>query len=138
MKKYGVPNVMQNAEINSKVSRYKLKEYIFPSGKKTIYQGYENFCLNDLIFKDGLNEDEIYNKRKEVPNIPYFFNGERMYFPDIYIPNQNRLIEVKSRYTFENKIEQNIAKALACVNFGFKYEIRIYNNKGEIDEIINF
>ena len=46
------------------------------------------------------------------------------YYVDIFIPNENRMIEVKSNYTYEKDGVQE--KKDACLRAGFTYEIWIY------------
>ena len=58
-----------------------------------------------------------------MPVIWYMFTGKkRRYFPDFYIPKDNLVIEVKSRYTYKRSRIQNIIKALNTRKHGFKYE----------------
>jgi hypothetical protein len=46
-----------------------------------------------------------------MPDIFYMI-GTKMhkYYPDIYIPNENLIIEVKSTYTISQNLEMNQAK----------------------------
>lgn len=50
---------------------------------------------------------------------------KRRYYPDIYIKSENRIIEVKSKYTFESHKTINKLKEKACVNLGFNFEFKI-------------
>lgn len=60
-----------------------------------------------------------------------------MYFPDIYVPKDNLLLEIKSRYIFERIIEKNLAKQQASKDAGFDHKILIFSNDGKnIDQII--
>jgi hypothetical protein len=134
LKKWGFRFPMQHPDNQKKqiISSLKYKEYIFPSGKKTIYQGYENFCLDDLLFKEKISENEIINERGDVPKIEYFIkNKSHIYYCDIYIPKKKLIIEVKSKYTFDLNKEKVIQQGIACKNKGYNYQLRIYNNKGE-------
>ena len=56
------------------------------------------------------------------------------YYPDIYIPKENLIIEVKSQYTIKQNINVNIRKREACLNSGinFKYMIITPNKTGII------
>ena len=131
--KFGVEHCLQNAELFSKQqqSAYSHDEYTYPSGKKTTVQGYEHFCLNDLLRKEDIKEEEICNEADKVPEIWYnFLDMKRRYYPDIYIKKKNLIIEVKSIFTFELHKAQNMAKAYQCVKDGFLFEFRIYNRKG--------
>jgi hypothetical protein len=93
------------------------------------YQGYENFALDELIINDEIDESDIITGCANVPKILYIDenNKTRAHFVDIYIPSQNRLIEVKSTWTFTKcgvLLKQKAAKEL-----GYNYEIWVYDKK---------
>lgn len=131
LSKYGVENISQNQTIQEKIqhSSLKFKEYKMPSGEIRKIQGYENLALNELL--NYYSENEIKTRRKDVPRIQYSHNEkDRYYFPDIFIPNKNLLIEVKSEYTFNINIDINYKKRDACITNGYNYEFWIYDNNG--------
>jgi hypothetical protein len=131
--RYGVEHSSQNSQINEKMmeNSFKTKKYTFPSGKSVYIQGYEAFGLNDLLFFGKMNENDIVVSRSEVPEIWYNDkNGkERRYFVDIFIPSQNRGIEIKSIWTF--KKDYVLEKQQAMKDAGYECEIWVYNGKGE-------
>jgi hypothetical protein len=134
LKKYGTENPMQNTEIMEKCSKnaYKSKDYILPSGKILKIQGYEHYALDEIL-KDGILEEDIINGCSNVPEIWYEDkSGKRhRHFVDIFMPSQNRMIEVKSTWTAEKKKDNIFLKQEAGKLAGFLYEIWVYNNKGE-------
>lgn len=138
LKKYGVENPSQNPEISEKTVKnsYRKKIYTSPSGKKFICQGYEPFALDNLIKEDNNLENEIITCRKNVPTIWYNDNDgkKHRHFVDIFIPSQNKCIEVKSTWTFKKKIDCVFLKQNAAKELGHNYEIWVYNSKGEIVE----
>jgi hypothetical protein len=138
LKKYGVENPQQNPEISEKTVKnsYRKKIYTTPSGKEFICQGYEPFALDNLIKEDNNLENEIITSRKNVPTIWYNDNDgkKHRHFVDIFIPSQNKCIEVKSTWTFKKKMDCVFLKQYAAKELGYNYEIWIYNNKGEIVE----
>jgi hypothetical protein len=78
-------------------------------------------------------ENNIIMGASKVPTIWYFGNDNKnhRHYVDIFIPTQNRCIEVKSIWT-ANKNENNIfLKQQAGKELGYNYEIWIYNEKGE-------
>jgi hypothetical protein len=131
-KKYGTDNPIQNMEIMEKTQRTgkKYKKYTLPSGKIINIQGYEHFALNILLQK--YSEDQILTERKNVPRITYKYNDEteRYYFPDIYIPSENKIIEVKSTWTYSKEVDKNTAKWNATREKGYICEVWIFNSKG--------
>jgi hypothetical protein len=123
---------MQNPEImekNIKMSYY-LKEYTLPSGKIIKIQGYEHFALNELL--KYIDENDIITGCKNVPII--WYNDEsgkkHRHFVDIFIPSQNKCIEVKSTWTFKKQKEIVLLKKTAAKELGYLYEIWIYNKIG--------
>jgi hypothetical protein len=51
------------------------------------------------------------------------------YYPDIWILSENKIIEVKSFYTYKQHLIKNIMKALATRKYGFSFEFWICDNK---------
>jgi len=133
MKNYGVSYPIQNAEFSEKhlKSCYNIKKYTLPSGKIIDYQGYENFAFDELFQKEKIDEKELIISRKDVPEIWYKDKKgkERRHFVDMYLPLQNRCIEVKSTWTNQEK-NNVLEKKLAAENLGYIYEIWIYDKKG--------
>jgi len=132
--RYGVPYVSQNTEIMEKQSKnaYKLKEYNLPSGNVIKIQGYENYALDELL-QNGILEEDIINGCKNVPEIWYEDENriKHRHYVDIFIPSQNRCIEVKSTWTAEKKKDCIFLKQQAGKSLGYNYEIWVYNKKGE-------
>jgi hypothetical protein len=140
IQKFGYRHPSQNSEIMEKWSKnaYKLKNYILPSGNIIKIQGYENFALDELL-QDGILEEDIINGCKNVPEIWYDDeNGiKHRHYVDIFIPSENRCIEVKSSWTAEKKKDCIFLKQEAGKQFGYNYEIWVYNSKGEKVECYN-
>ena len=139
--KYGVEYTSQSQEIFEKINKnsYYLKEYILPSSNIIKIQGYEHFALNELLHKENINEEHIITGCKNVPTIWYNDeNGKKhRHFVDVYIPLQNRCIEVKSTWTFEKQKNIIFLKQNAAKQLGYLYEIWVYDNKGNKVEFYN-
>lgn len=137
--KYGVENTHQVPEIAEKASlnSYRKKTYIFPSGKEISCQGYEPLALDKLIKQDNILEEDIVTGCKNVPTIWYndTQNKKHRHYVDIFIPSQNRCVEVKSTWTAEKKKDNIFFKQEAAKQLGYNYEIWIYNAKKELVEI---
>jgi hypothetical protein len=128
---------MQNIDFMDRYQKNlkKHKKYIFPSGNIRHVQGYEHFALNDLL--KLYNEDEIKTNRKDIPRIKYINNNkEKYYFPDIYLPLINKIIEIKSTWTYKCDIEIIKLKKIATELLEYDYEIWIYDNKGNKIKVI--
>ena len=139
-------NPQQNKEVRNKTTktmferygddypktRQKYKKCILPSGKEISIQGYEGVVINDLL--KTINEEEL--SIHLVPKIFYEYEGQtKFHLPDIFIPKTNTLIEVKSPYTLNIKLEQNLAKQKAAQGQGFIYEIWVSDGKKIIQKI---
>ena len=129
---YGVERPNQNEKIMEIVSKkcYKQKKFILPSGKEIQCQGYEPFALDDLI--KNINEDDIITGCKNVPTIWYYdTNGKKhRHYVDIFIPSQNKCVEVKSTWTIKKTKANIFEKQTAGKQLGYEYEIWVYDAKG--------
>jgi hypothetical protein len=66
-----------------------------------------------------------------VPRISYEIDGKKKYyFPDIYIPHENKIIEVKSTWTYKCKTDSIQEKGDACKAQGYTYELWCFDGKG--------
>jgi len=120
------PDVMEKAQKNAK----KYKEFGMPSGAIRKVQGYEPFALEALL-KAGYTEEQIKTERKDVPYIDYEVDGKkRRYFPDIFIPHEHKIIEVKSTWTYACKTDNIELKKKTCLDAGYLYETWCYDKKG--------
>ena len=69
---------------------------------------------------------------------------DNLYYPDIFIPAEQRIIEVKSRWWFDSnggdkyatRLENNMRKRQAALDAGYKFEFWIINDKASFFEII--
>lgn len=109
------------------------------NGEYVEVQGFEDFAI-DYVLDRGISEDEIVVASSgSVPIISYKYLGKmRKHFPDLYIPKQNRLIEVKSIWTFgatdsanPEWLRRNQLKKKAALKAGFRYTMLIFNDKGQ-------
>lgn len=136
LERYGFEYSCQNAEVQEKISKYRMKKYRLPSGKEINIQGYENYALDLLLQNYKYKEEQILTQKTDMPVIRYHLGQKtKRYFPDIYIPHENKIIEVKSIWTYRKELVKNNIKAISTRSLGFEYETWIFNEKGKI---INF
>jgi len=126
---------MQVPEIFNKMVKnsFKLKNYTFKNDISVKVQGYEPFALEILEDMDFTSKD-IITGATNVPNFEYKNNVDdrkSTYFPDIYIKKINKLIEVKSDWTFKQDIEKNLLKRKICLEKDYKFEFWIFKKKIE-------
>jgi len=151
MEKFGVPHAAQSEQCKLKAvatnverygcehpigsttiaTGYQWKEYKYPSGKIIKVQGYEPQCLNDMVMKYG--EDDLQFGTELAVKVKYELNGPRTYFPDGLIVSTNTVIEVKSEWTLGLGLVDGVlnAKRQACLDAGYKFQLRVYNKKGD-------
>lgn len=124
----GHPNQNREVQIKSEATSFAYKEYIMPSGAIVKYQGYEDAALDELV--QLYEEEDIRIGRTDVPSVNYYIDEKKhVYFPDFFIPHENKIIEVKSEWTItllRGNVEE---KARATVKAGYTYEIWVYNDK---------
>jgi len=109
----------------------RFKEYIFPSGRIEKIQGYENIALDELINIELMNETDIIVGCKNVPTIWYTTNDnvKHRHYVDIFIPIQNRCIEVKGEWFYIRDKHILELKKQEAEKLGYKYELWVYNKK---------
>lgn len=131
LEKFGVEYIMQVPEFIEKSVKnsFRYKTYTFPSGKKVLIQGYENFALDKLL--QSYQEEEIIVGVSLVPKIFYQDNQKlHRYYPDIFIPKDNLIIEVKSTYTYQKDLRVNDLKRNKCLELGYRFEFWTFDQKG--------
>lgn len=129
----GVSHNTHIPEIFDKMTRkgYKRKDFILPSGKIVKVQGYEYITLNRL-FLEGYKETDVIIGNRNIQNyigvIKYeTFDGKvHRYYPDVFIKSLNKIIEVKSTYTFKCDRIKNELKKQACEDAGFLFEFDVH------------
>lgn len=133
--KYGCEHAMQNATImeNNTKKAFKQKTFVLPSGNELKCQGFEPFGLKDLIEIEHIDETDIKTGAKNVPTIWYLDNENKKHrhYVDIYIPSQKRCIEIKSTWTITLTDANIFDKQKAAKELGFKYEVWVYDEKGQ-------
>lgn len=132
--KYGFEHFMISP-IFSKSSKKQFKDYKLPSGKIIKIQGYEHFALDILLGQYSENDILVSNSeiRNEIGILNYFMDDkDRIYIPDIYIKSCNKIIEVKSKWTYEIEIDKNELKKKSCLDNNILFEFWIFNKFGKL------
>lgn len=110
--------IILNQANNQKYARkpYKL-------GKRIIeLQGWEPQALDYIQKRLHVKPNEIL-VGTDVPRVYYFNTKKRIYFPDFYIPSQNRIVEVKSTHTFNVSLETLKLKRKAVIKAGYIFSV---------------
>ena len=132
--KYGVEFPMQNS--NSFLKQQKngktLRPFVFKSGTEVMVRGYEPKALKYLE-DNKYTEDSIIINLKLMPKIWYNEdNIKHRYYPDIYIPKENLIIEVKSTFTYNRHLGKNLLKRQACLDAGYNFKFMIFDKDGNL------
>ena len=130
IEKYGTEHAMKCPILFRKAcaSSYKRKPYVW-NDKMFMVLGYEDRALDDLLKRDGTNI--VYaGECEEIPLFEYMYidGKSHLYYPDIYCPEDNRIIEVKSVWTYNSDPLKTLYKGM-CVSEDYVFELRIYNTK---------
>ena len=136
---YGSEIPMQNSEVfkRSQNTAFKRKLFTFASGVEIYIQGYEAFAL-DLLITQGVKEEDLLLGFDTMPRIMYESDGKiHRYYPDIFIPSQSKIVEVKSEYTYDTHRDVTHLKIQACHVAGFNAEIWIFSGKGELLRVVS-
>lgn len=130
LEKYGEEWVSKVDYINIKQQSggYNYYDFEFPSGKVVRVQGYEPRVLTKLLI-DYDENDIIVGVQNIINEIGFFHyeyeNKKSRYYPDIYIKSENKVIEVKSTYTFNKEKEKNLLKRESVLNKNINFKFII-------------
>ena len=136
MEKYGVEYAMQSSELFSKMLKtsFRRREYTFEDGTTSMILGYEDLAIKDL------EESKLYSvieagDNEKMPTFWYDFEEKKhKYYPDIFLPEVNTIIEVKSTYYFEKDMPKNICKAKE-VSKTFIFLVYVYTGRKDIKTV---
>lgn len=134
LSKYGTEFWIQNIDNFIKLNKdlYKYKKY-YIDNEYLFMQGYEDYVYFEKLLKKYNKEDIYVNDGdifKEIGNIFYIINDKKhRYFPDFYIKKYNKIIEVKSEYTYNKNKNVNEVKKESCINNGFNFQFYIISKK---------
>lgn len=94
-------------------------------------QGYEPQALDLLRKRYAVDQLRV---GKDVPIISYKEHGRsRRYYPDIFIPDEKRIVEVKSSYTLCQNAEALARikrKRAATIRAGFRFNLMVMTQSG--------
>jgi hypothetical protein len=84
----------------------------------------------------GYSEFDLTVDPKEMPRVQYMYLGKvAIYYPDIYIKLKNKIIEVKSDYTYYRYYDKNMAKRQRCIEMGMEFEFWVFDGSKNLMEI---
>jgi len=134
LERYGAKHALQVPEFLSKshATASRTKPFTFKTGQTVPVMGYEPDALA-ILEADGYGFGDIVVGEEFVPEIGYRLDTiDHRYYTDIYIPKENRIIEVKSQWYLDMDIDKNRAKMAACMKQGYRTELWVINPNGTI------
>jgi hypothetical protein len=117
------------------------KDFTLPSGKVIGLRGYEHLVVTQLLQKYSETELILHDQYTsyQLPTFSYIDNRRHhlKYYPDIFIPSENKIIEVKARWwwdgngepKYNTRFENNLKKRAAVLEKGFLYEVWLFETK---------
>jgi len=133
LERYGVEHLSQDSDFLEELLKksFSHKSYRLPSGKVISLQGYEPKVM-DYLLRYYSEDDILYNNKSIENKIGKIFyqniDKTSRYFPDLYIISENKIVEVKSKFTYELDIQKNNAKREECLRRGINFNFIIYDN----------
>lgn len=141
--RYGVESAFMKPGVleRSAKSNSKGKEFIMPSGKVIGVRGYEGIAITELlkIYQESqISVDDTLQKY----SLPLFVYTDvnrhiKKYYPDIYIAQENKIIEVKGRWwwdgggnsKYRTRLQSNLRKRQSVIDAGYQYEVWLFEDK---------
>lgn len=73
------------------------------------------------------------SKKNMFQNLHMFLKKRKeCFFPDFYITTENKIVEVKSDYTYKEKLKQNLAKKKEVLKNNYLFEFWIMDRNGNL------
>ncbi len=139
--RFGVENcfLLPKALARASKSNAAGKDYVMPSGKTVGVRGYEDRVLDTLLKSYSEDSIALHDSRVKftLPIFEYVNVNQHTakYYPDIYIREENKIIEVKSIWwwngngaeKYKSRLENNLRKRAAVVASGYIYEVWLFD-----------
>lgn len=143
LERFGVENALMKpiSRINSAKANSNGREYTLPSGRVIRVRGHEDAAISILLKiyaeSDLLLDDQKTNYSLPVITYTNVNLHNALYYPDIHISKENKLIEVKSPWWWDGKgadryksrLENNLRKKDAVLAAGYHYEVWLFTDK---------
>lgn len=128
--KYWIQDVDNLEKLIGRNGKSTYKKYVL-NDKEIYLQGYEDYVLFEILLKKYKIDDICMNNKdiEKYTNKIYYEkdNRKHKYYPDFYIISENKIIEVKSDYTYNYDLNINEIKKKSCENMGIHFDFIIIN-----------
>ena len=138
LERYGYENLLMHPDVikKSAASNSLGKEYTLSNNTVVKIHGYEGVAYDKLIQVYGF-KSIIYQPFNHSSKLTYVNVNEHnhKYYPDFYIPNENLIIEIKSRWWYdangrkgyEGRLINNQRKRQCAIDAGYNYQLWLWN-----------
>jgi len=128
--KYGTKIGSQNPMIQEKIMTTKSKIDKYKDTDLFYQCSYELDFLNKFYgqFEIKRNLFISYN----------YYNDDKVYFPDYYLPEYNLIVEIKSDYSLKKELDKNICKQKSCIEQGYNFIFIVNKNYEEFIQLIDY
>lgn len=142
---HGVENccLIPGNSSKSNTGNAKIKDYTLPSGQVIGVRGYEPNALDTLLESYQESDILLHDDYSEYQIQVFSYTSDKgriaKYYPDMYIPSENRIIEIKSQWWWDGngktdekyttRLANNLRKRQAVIDAGYNYEVWLYNSK---------
>jgi len=151
IEKYGVSCVflLPNNTRKSNKGNASIKDYVMPSGVRVGVRGYEPTVISILLNQRHIDDIVIQDAYSDCKIGPFTYSminrHTANYYPDIYIPSENKIIEVKSRWwwdgngkeKYKSRLLNNLRKRKAVLDKGYIYEVWLFEDKKNYKVLID-
>jgi hypothetical protein len=125
---FKVPSVQEKAQKNASASMHSYRQYVSKLGNVYRVRGYEDRAIE--VLEEQYEPHQFIADDFATPRLPYIADGkDRNYYPDIFIPAENKIIEVKSWYWLRKQPTKNLAILEEALRRGFKFEFWVFSGK---------
>lgn len=123
---FKVPAFQEAAQKNAANSMHSYRQFTSKKGNEYRVRGYEDLAID--ILEESLGYGEFIADDFSTPRIKYLLRGsDRNYYPDIFVPKENKIIEVKSWYWLKKQPEKNLSIMEHAITHGFNIEFWVFS-----------
>lgn len=127
--KYGTDWPIQNPDVFQRNvdSCFKHKVFTLPSGAFVYLQGYEPLVVSHMLANGYAEQDFLWRGK---PSFQYTdeIGRRRRYHPDLVLPAQHLIVEVKAKKWFDRDRNLILRKATACQEAGWEFTMAVMGN----------
>ena len=126
--KYGTKMPCQNPIIQEKIMNTQGKIIQYKDTDLFYQCSYELDFLNNFYGKFEIKRDLMIHYN--------YYNNDKVYYPDYYLPKYNLIVEIKSDYTLKKELDKNLCKQKSCIEQDYNFIFIVNKNYDEFIQLI--